>query len=90
MPSDTHTQALHSAWASIKNDVSVSYSEGQSRTGDAQIALIEPGIRLLELAAAYREAHATFEAALEGEHMEPLRAMEAVQNALLSAALDIR
>lgn len=53
------------------------------------LALIEPGIRILELAAAYRVAHAAFEAAPEGEHMEPLRLLEIARCTLLSAALGV-
>jgi len=50
---------------------------------------LEAADALLSLSARYRAAHAAFEAAPEFEHMEPLRAMEAAKQALLSAALDI-
>ena len=44
---------------------------------------------LSDVLAALTAAHATFEASPEGEHLEPLRDMNAARGALLSAALDI-
>ena len=93
------------AWASIKDDIYVSQSEGQSRTSEDQIDSIEPGVRLLELSAAYRAAHALHVEAVAAEnaaykagglHPGFVEATEAAEsaldfarNALLSAALDI-
>lgn len=66
------------------------------------LALIEPGIRILELAAAYREAHATYVEAVASERAAYLvstndpglasaacTALAAAKQALLCAALDI-
>jgi len=93
------------AWESIKDDIVTAFGEGQSATTDAQVALIEPGVRLLELSAAYREAHAAHVAARQATEASTgprevwhalnaaadtaQSAMEAAKQALLSAALDI-
>jgi len=81
----TPIQAVRHAWAAVREAA----DSGSREVDDEQLDSIEPGIRLLELSAAYRAAHAAFEAAPEGEHLEPLRAMNAARDALLSAALDI-
>lgn len=99
-----YTTALYAAWATIKAAAeSVTSDSGSRDVDDAQIATIEPGIRLLELSAVYREAHAAHVAAVEAENAAyrantpaPIKAtdaarsaMEAAKQALLSAALDI-
>ncbi len=71
------------AWTSIRYNARGADTEN---TVAPDLALIEPGIRLLELSAAYRAAHAAFEAAPEHEHLEPLRVMSAARDALLAAA----
>jgi len=63
-----HTQTpipdYAAAWVAIKDDVYVAFSEGQNQSSSGETALIEPGIRLLELSAAYRAAHAAYNEAL--------------------------
>lgn len=103
MPTETPNYAA--AWTAIKDDVYVAFSEGQSRSSSTDTALIEPGIRLLELSARYREAralHVEAVAACEASpgpravwqvlHAKIIAAesdMEAAKHALLSAALAI-
>jgi len=95
----TPAQPLRHAWAVIKYNAQSGDTES---TGDAALALIEPGICLLELSAAYRAAHAahaTAEAQFTGFPSDEPGAwdkaraaqsvMEAAKQALLSAALDI-
>lgn len=99
MPTETPTQPLRHAWAVVKYNAQSGDTEN---TGDAALALIEPGIRLLELSAAYRAAHATYVEAVASERAAYLvstndpglasaacTALAAAKQALLSAALDI-
>ena len=102
MPTETPTQPLRHAWAVVKYNAQSGDTENP---GDAALALIEPGIRLLELSARYREAralHVEAVAACEASpgpravwqvlHAKIIAAesdMEAAKHALLSAALAI-
>lgn len=104
MHTQTLTQAIYVAWANIKVEASlVTNTHGERVVSNAEIALIEPGIRLLELSARYRAAHAAHVEAVAAENAAykanvkaPIAAtdaarsaMEAAKQALLSAALDI-
>lgn len=56
----TPIQAVRHAWAAVREAA----DSGSREVDDEQLDSIEPGIRLLELSAAYRAAHAAYNEAL--------------------------
>jgi len=52
------TSHITAAWTNIKTEAETAFDEnGERIVSDAQIALVEPGVKLLELSLIYHEAH---------------------------------